>query len=100
MSADKFPTKSWLEAAKKSIDNALDDLDRIRDNFDMEWGEGAHTDLDVSLSHAIGLLNEAKAELSDTLDKFRGRKVRTSFPRKRTAKKEVTVADLQKALVC
>jgi len=75
-------------------------LEAIRDKFDMEWGDNAHTDLDIALSSAIRDLGDVRNRLDDVLLKFRGRALKPNYPRKRTPAKSVTVADLQKAMVC
>jgi len=98
----KFQSKAAMRKAIRLMEEADKAVESIREHFDCEWGEGSHSQLDVALSVGVlRKLDEARAELSELLTKFKGRAVRTSFPtgRKR-AKPAVTVADLQKAMVC
>ncbi len=66
----------------RQADNLLED---IRNHFDMEWGDGQNTDLDLALSSAIRNLAEARSELDKVLDKFQGRALKPNYPRKRRA---------------
>lgn len=102
-----MPKKTLAGTGKPNIRRAIDllrdadaALEVIRDHFDMEWGDNAHTDLDIALSSVIRDLGDCRNKLDDVLLKFRGRALKPNYPRKRQPKKSITVKDLQKALCC
>lgn len=92
--------KRNIKASIDAIEQASKEIDKVRDHFDMEWGQNAHSELDVELIHAQRQLEDAKRALDDVLTKFQGKRLRPNFPRPKKARKEYTVKDLQQALCC
>lgn len=86
--------KITIRSALASIKEADKSIHLIRDKYDMEWGENAHTDLDVALVHTQSLLQEAQEELNEILTKFQNCSLRPNFPRKKNIQKAFSLSDL------
>lgn len=80
----KFSTKQHVRAAVDRIDAAAQELDAVRQHYDMEWGDNGYCDLDLAMQHALGKLQEARKELDDLLVRFRGRGVPLNWPKGRS----------------
>lgn len=86
--------KITIRSALASIEEADKSICLLRDKFDMEFGENAHTDLDTALVTTQSLLQEAQEELNEILIKFQNHPFRPNFPRKKKVQKSFTLSDL------
>lgn len=92
----RIQPKRIIRQAIESLRAVDAEIEKIRDHFDMEWGEGSHSDLDVALSGPLQNLADARNKLDDILLKFRGKALRPNFPRKKVVPldQRVKVSDL------
>jgi hypothetical protein len=86
--------KITIHSALTSIEEADKSICLLRDKYDMEWGENAHTDLDTALVYTQRLLQEAQEELNKILTKFQDRPLRPNFPRKKKTQQAFSLSDL------
>lgn len=76
--------KKTIREALQQINQADENLESIRDHYNLEWGENSYCDLDLALKHAQEKLAEAHKELDDVLIRFRGRGVALDWPKGRS----------------
>lgn len=94
MKTKSYQPKRSVRRVIEALYEADREIERIRDHFDMEWGDNAHSDVDVQLSSAIRQMEAARKTLDGILDKFRGKSLRPNFPRKRQPAKSWGLKDL------